>query len=112
MQRGTFDSVNHKLYPDLRGKQWWSGEMTAVFSGYLMTDFKIILIYNEVVISDPILVTVEKVISITVNLLLTILCRPDDNPQEVVLSFTVYSHLTTNNFAAKRLTRHQEITPK
>ena len=86
--------------------------MTAVFSGYLMTDFKIILIYNEVVIADPILVTVEKVISITVNLLLTILCRPDDNPQEVVLSFTVYSHLTTNNFAAKRLTRHQEITPK
>ena len=86
--------------------------MTAVFSGYLMTDFKIILIYNEVVISDPILVTVEKVISITVNLLLTTLCRPDDNPQEVVLSFTVYSHLTTNNFAAKRLTRHQEITPK
>ena len=86
--------------------------MTAVFSGYLMTDFKIILIYNEVVISDPILVTVEKVISITVNLLLTILCRPDDNPQEVVSSFTVYSHLTTNNFAAKRLTCRQEITPK
>ena len=86
--------------------------MTAVFLGYLMTDFKIILIYNEVVISDPILVTVEKVISITLNLLLTILCRPDDNPQEVVSSFTVYSHLTTNNFAAKSLTRHQEITPK
>ena len=58
--------------------------MAAVFSGYLMTNFEIILIYNEVVISDPILVTVEKVISITVNLLLTILCRPDDNPQEVV----------------------------
>ena len=67
-----------------------------------MIYFEMILIYNEVVMSDPILDTVEKVISITVNLLLTILCRPDDNPQEVVSSFTVYSHPTTNNFAAKR----------